>query len=1009
MKELLIRRNQAKVSPGQLRKRRESGFTLVVCLLLMVLVTVMAGALLMMANTEVKVGGNDLNNNIAFHATEGALEKMTADLSGVFTTLQAPSCNQITNAIAAGQPPSTGLINYTEYQVTLSCNGAGALANNNCGPSGNQPCFGTIQSGPNAGLNAEIIPVTLSATTRVGQGSQVRMIRTAEVALIPVFQFGVFSESSLGFFNSPDLDFAGRIHTNGDLFVGVSNGSVLTFHQKITAYGNVVRQQLPNGLSSTTYGNTGSVYIASAANACDPYPSPSVPPGGSSCKSMSGVSSSSPYGDASVINGPTSAQSGVWPTTVKGKYNGWLIDGNYGNNGGTGASKLSLPFVSGGAQPFEILRRPPPAGDPPGSALSEQRLYNEAEIRVLLADDPAELPGGAADPQNVRLANVTNNGLNYSSGVPVGGVGNVYFAEASTSTPNINESNWTTVPTPDTGIACYPNCPLGAGTAPKLSANSWNLLDGYLRVEYQPAGGGLPIPVTQEWLQLGFARGVNPPTAASQNSVNPKAILILQQIADRDGNGALTVTVPGSTNTQGPSGCQSSNTYTPPSGYTSGQCTTSKTSCGGSKYYWTYTCTKPTVLGETYMDTGTNSIYTGAGTRNNWYPINFYDPREGEVRDNVTAQAAGSCAANGVMNAVEIDVQNLQKWLAGTIAGSGTSVDSATYNGYILYFSDHRGMITNNNPPIGPAPYKTGDAGLEDTINLASGTAGTPDGALEPPGGTASPEDDNDNGVLDNFGAKNMGLGFGLNAAINANAAKPNPYVRMANCFNTGRPNWVSGARHVLRLVDGSLGDVPTQPGGTGGFTVASDNPVYILGDYNSSAADPMWANPAGVEPAHAAASVIADAVTLMSNAWTNGGDVQVFRNPFSANARTAASTTYYRVAIAAGKNQTFPSPNWSQTSTLYGFGTDGGVHNFLRFVENWGGASLYYKGSLVSLYYSTYGTGTFKCCGDAVYHPPARHYVFDPLFAQPQNLPPGTPMFRDVDNLSYRQDLTPR
>ena len=26
----------------------------------------------------------------------------------------------------------------------------------------------------------------------------------------------------------------------------------------------------------------------------------------------------------------------------------------------------------------------------------------------------------------------------------------------------------------------------------------------------------------------------------------------------------------------------------------------------------------------------------------------------------------------------------------------------------------------------------------------------------------------------------------------------------------------------------------------------------------------------------------------------------------------------------------------------------------------------------------------------------------------QPQNLPPGTPLFRDVDNLSYRQDFTP-
>jgi hypothetical protein len=82
------------------------------------------------------------------------------------------------------------------------------------------------------------------------------------------------------------------------------------------------------------------------------------------------------------------------------------------------------------------------------------------------------------------------------------------------------------------------------------------------------------------------------------------------------------------------------------------------------------------------------------------------------------------------------------------------------------------------------------------------------------------------------------------------------------------------------------------------------------------------------------------------------------------------------------------------------------------HFLEDWGGQksqqSLNYKGSLVSLYYATYATGTYKCC-NLVYNPPNRVYIFDPLFSLPQNLPPGTPMFRNVDNLSYRQVQTPR
>ena len=60
-----------------------------------------------------------------------------------------------------------------------------------------------------------------------------------------------------------------------------------------------------------------------------------------------------------------------------------------------------------------------------------------------------------------------------------------------------------------------------------------------------------------------------------------------------------------------------------------------------------------------------------------------------------------------------------------------------------------------------------------------------------------------------------------------------------------------------------------------------------------------------------------------------------------------------------------------------------------------------------MSLYYSQYATGVFKCC-TTVYGPPTRNYSFDQLFLVPTNLPPGTPTFQDVNNLSYRQDFTP-
>jgi hypothetical protein len=145
---------------------------------------------------------------------------------------------------------------------------------------------------------------------------------------------------------------------------------------------------------------------------------------------------------------------------------------------------------------------------------------------------------------------------------------------------------------------------------------------------------------------------------------------------------------------------------------------------------------------------------------------------------------------------------------------------------------------------------------------------------------------------------------------------------------------------------------------------------------------------------------VIADTVTLLSNNWTDRGS---FTSPTDVAGRGGA-TTYFRVAIASGKNINFPLPTWGGAPGVpQDFGTDGGVHNFLRYLENWGGSTSNYMGSMVSLYYSQYATGVFKCC-NTVYSPPRRQYAFDQDFLDLTKLPPGTPKFRDVVDVGFQQ-----
>jgi hypothetical protein len=59
----------------------------------------------------------------------------------------------------------------------------------------------------------------------------------------------------------------------------------------------------------------------------------------------------------------------------------------------------------------------------------------------------------------------------------------------------------------------------------------------------------------------------------------------------------------------------------------------------------------------------------------------------------------------------------------------------------------------------------------------------------------------------------------------------------------------------------------------------------------------------------------------------------------------------------------------------------------------------------MVSLYYARQGVGIYKCCA-TVYGPPNRAFAFDTEFLVPSQLPPGTPRFRDINNLSFRQTL---
>ena len=172
----------------------------------------------------------------------------------------------------------------------------------------------------------------------------------------------------------------------------------------------------------------------------------------------------------------------------------------------------------------------------------------------------------------------------------------------------------------------------------------------------------------------------------------------------------------------------------------------------------------------------------------------------------------------------------------------------------------------------------------------------------------------------------------------------------------------VSGSSYTdpqgIRLNNGS-----TLP--AGGLTVASQNPVYIEGDYNTTN-----------QSTRGSAAVFADAVTILSNNWDDS------KSSSSLSSRSASNTTV-NTAIVAG----FLPSGWTNPKSGAQYGYSGGLNNFPRFLEDWTGKTFTYTGSMIELFTSQIATGEWDT--GSIYVPPTRNWNFDSNFVD--NPPPGS------------------
>jgi len=166
------------------------------------------------------------------------------------------------------------------------------------------------------------------------------------------------------------------------------------------------------------------------------------------------------------------------------------------------------------------------------------------------------------------------------------------------------------------------------------------------------------------------------------------------------------------------------------------------------------------------------------------------------------------------------------------------------------------------------------------------------------------------------------------------------------------------------------------------GLTIATPNPLYVLGHYNATGGAVGTHNTTNTKPA----ALIADAITMLSTGWKDSNSTK------NLSSRVAANTTV-NAAFLAGIVET--------GNGYY----SGGVENFPRFLENWSGKTITYNGSMVVLYRSLHATGPWKGTGSlfGIYDAPNRDWGFDLNFRDPAKLPPLCPSVRALIRGQWR------
>lgn len=972
----------------RVKRRKERGAALATAILMLAVMSAIAMTVVAMVNTESKVAGSDLERTQAFYASSACIEKMTSDFSSLFARTSRPTTAQL-NTIASS-PPDLASEGFTfpSQSIALDATTLAAMRATQGITNGAYPHV-TIPTGPFAGLTASVSPYTLGCTAQ-SASAEVSLTRQMNNYLIPIFQFGMFSNDDMEIHPGPNFTFNGRVHANGNLYL---NGNV-KFLSKVTTAAEVVRDVLRNGGThdGTVSFGVGSVDVNLTVGSVNQGPN------------ISGSYPGSPNGTRNTNWKSTSvaaAQSGV-----PNKFGGQL------QTSITGVAPLLLPLQLDGNQTRELIKRRMPNDD---VTLSDSRYHTKAAIRIIIDDesssgsDASGIPSGQGvtlstfDPIPLPNLAVASNGGRALWRVTDAGAYNEATSSPKSFVMQQNGSSPTQALTVR-GVKGTTQSVTLNGTATKIPAGSG--ITGRILIQIVDTTGAT-YDVTTQILSMGMTEG------------EPNGIVYLQRplwAAFTQGSRDVST----STNPALNGDPTYKNSLTDIMNKThlgaDGEIKTSSAPSQNSTYGYLTNIVDDTASGSQPQRSDTPG---SAGNWNSIVPINIYNVREGR---STTTLDSNTVYERGMSSVIELNMRNLARWLDGVydtnlLAGTNAvSSNIAAPDGYIVYISDRRGDKVKQERDSTGATLNTTN-GLVDNEDIYGNNNSLDPGEDVIDFGVDLSSGNNKKGTLQRdltelpYAAALAGTsGADFNARVSRGKTAA-AWLNSSNYF-----------RRAVRLFNGENLQVT---GGTNklsttkGITVASENMVYVWGNYNTTGINA--APPDGVAALNDSnedyyylgnqvpTSIVCDAFLPLSKTWFDAS-VSMFPDDMSKRQADASlggvsDETSIRAGVIAGNNLSALSGSPDAGNASGESRLNGGMHNFPRFSEDWRSQRFNFVGSLIPLWRSTQALGQYNA-ESTIYSPPTRDWAFDATFLAPDRLPPGTPQFQYIEPTAFRQNL---